>query len=229
MNGIKRIERTTTTDYVVNTIKEMIRSGELSVGAKLPSEVELCEMLGVGRSSVREGIKILVSYGFLEICRGQGTYVADNFVKSFFSILGFSHEGKDLHHFLSLRHVLENGCVQMICGKLTQKQCDALERVSIALDLSQKSVEDLVDLDQQFHSMLFEFTENPLMLKLYTMITQMIDYIMKNLMSHEDVVRDARQAHLRLVSALRTGEAYESLLAIDNHMQTVEEYARKYI
>lgn len=48
---------------------------KLEVGAKLPNEFELASMFGVGRSTIREAVKALVSKGVLTVRRGDGTYV----------------------------------------------------------------------------------------------------------------------------------------------------------
>ena len=47
----------------------------VNVGDKIPNEFELAEMFGVGRSTIRETVKSLVSKGVLEVRRGDGTYV----------------------------------------------------------------------------------------------------------------------------------------------------------
>ena len=44
-------------------------------GQKMPNEFELAEQFGVGRSTIREAVKGLVSRGILEVRRGSGTYV----------------------------------------------------------------------------------------------------------------------------------------------------------
>ncbi len=217
------------TDHVVETLKQMMNNGELKVGDKLPNEMELCEMLGVSRSSLREGTKILVNIGYLEVRRGQGTYVADNFVKNIFNMMGFSHEGKNLDYFMSVRRVLECGCIRLIYDKLKKEQCDELEQMSLGIDCKKNDLETIIKLDKDFHNMLFQYTENPLMIKLYGMITQMVDYVMNSLMSYEEVSSDAREVHLRLVEALRKKDLNASVEAIDSHMQTIESYKNTYI
>ncbi|WP_442912287.1 FadR/GntR family transcriptional regulator [Lacrimispora sp. 210928-DFI.3.58] len=47
----------------------------VEVGQKIPNEFELAELFGVGRSTIREAVKGLVSKGILEVRRGSGTYV----------------------------------------------------------------------------------------------------------------------------------------------------------
>ncbi|MDO5551861.1 MAG: GntR family transcriptional regulator, partial [Lachnospiraceae bacterium] len=52
-----------------------IQQEPIEVGQKIPNEFELAEMFGVGRSTIREAVKGLVSKGILEVRRGSGTYV----------------------------------------------------------------------------------------------------------------------------------------------------------
>lgn len=63
------------TQRVVEAILSELRSGRFQVGDRLPSERELIESLGVGRSAVREATRDLVALGLVEIQRGRGTYV----------------------------------------------------------------------------------------------------------------------------------------------------------
>jgi GntR family transcriptional repressor for pyruvate dehydrogenase complex len=60
---------------VIERIKEALIHRELKPGDYLPSETELTKNLGVGKSSVREAIKMLQAMGVLEVRRGQGTMI----------------------------------------------------------------------------------------------------------------------------------------------------------
>ena len=55
-----------------------IGQDDIAIGAKLPSEYELAEKFGVGRSTVREAVKSLATKGILEVRRGAGTFVKSN-------------------------------------------------------------------------------------------------------------------------------------------------------
>ena len=56
---MKAIQRMSITDSVVADIKEMIMSGEYKIGEKLPTEMKLCDQMGVSRTCVREAIRVL--------------------------------------------------------------------------------------------------------------------------------------------------------------------------
>ncbi|HET8524056.1 MAG TPA: GntR family transcriptional regulator, partial [Thermomicrobiales bacterium] len=59
-------------DQVRDKIVEMIREGYLQEGEKLPTEPQLSEMFGVGRSSVREAVQALIGLGVVEMRSGRG-------------------------------------------------------------------------------------------------------------------------------------------------------------
>ena len=63
------------TEAVIARIREMISSGELAPGARLPAEAELAIELGASRNTVREAVRALVTARVLDVRRGDGTYV----------------------------------------------------------------------------------------------------------------------------------------------------------
>jgi GntR family transcriptional repressor for pyruvate dehydrogenase complex len=63
------------TDKAIDRIRDLIQSGELPPGAKLPPEQQLAAELGLSRNLMREAVKSLVVARVLEIRRGDGTYV----------------------------------------------------------------------------------------------------------------------------------------------------------
>lgn len=64
-------------ELFIQQLQGRILSGELPMGARLPSERELCEQMRVSRAVVNGGITELARQGFLEVRPRQGTYVAD--------------------------------------------------------------------------------------------------------------------------------------------------------
>ena len=64
------------TDKALAGLRQMIASGELGPGEKFPPEPELCDHLGVSRSSLREAARSLAALGVIESRHGSGTYVS---------------------------------------------------------------------------------------------------------------------------------------------------------
>ena len=75
MNKFSNIKNKLLAEQVQEQIYQYILDAPFKPGAKLPNEFELGERFGVGRSTIREAVKLLVSRGVLEVRRGSGTYV----------------------------------------------------------------------------------------------------------------------------------------------------------
>ena len=72
------IQNKNTSQLIVDQIKNMILSGKLKIGDKLPPERELAELYKVSRTSVREALKALEAIGVLEIRQGGGIYIVND-------------------------------------------------------------------------------------------------------------------------------------------------------
>lgn len=64
-------------ELVAEQIEALITDEELASGDKLPNEFQMAEELNVGRGTIREAVKILVSKNVPEIQRGRGTFVCE--------------------------------------------------------------------------------------------------------------------------------------------------------
>lgn len=76
MYQFENFENIPLANRVENNILSYVIDNNIEVGTKLPNEFELAEMFGVGRSTIREAIKMLASKRVLEVKRGSGTFVA---------------------------------------------------------------------------------------------------------------------------------------------------------
>ena len=163
MTAIKHVS---ITDAVVERIKDMICSGECVVGEKLPTESRLCEELQVSRTSVREAIRMLQAFGYVEIRPGRGAFVADyrgNKTRSWSD----SEEAK-FSDFMEVRMAIETLSV-----KLSVERCSA-EQIKELMDIQRKfevayANQDAVRmtiLDEHFHTKIVEFTKNQLLINI---------------------------------------------------------------
>ena len=84
---------------IEHNLRQRIISGDLSIGEKIPTEIELCEKYSVSRITVRRAIQNLVDEGILYRLRGRGTYVSApkreirKGTKSHFGYHAFSENG----------------------------------------------------------------------------------------------------------------------------------------
>lgn len=213
---------------VVNSIKKAILRGDLKIGDKLPNESELAKAIGVGRSSFREGMRILEAYGIVEIRQGEGTYVIDRSIDHIFEFLSFIPSEENMEYFVNLRRVVEAGSIKMVYNKLTDVEYKELQTLVFRIN-RQNSINDKIAADKEFHEKLVFYTNNPLIVQIYNMMSEMLSALMYQLMCYEDVAEDARNSHQQILDALRDHDLERSVIAMDNHLKAVENYVRKYI
>ena len=73
-----RSERKTLTEVAQLELRQAITSGAYRPGSQLPTEAELCEMLGVSRTVVREALRVLEDDGLVARRHGIGTFVRNH-------------------------------------------------------------------------------------------------------------------------------------------------------
>ena len=101
------IKRKLLAEQAEEQIYRYIIDTPFEIGSKLPNEFELAERFGVGRSTIREAVKLLASKGVLEVRRGSGTYVM-NQTPANLDPLGLQGLGDRMSLALSLIHILLN-------------------------------------------------------------------------------------------------------------------------
>ena len=150
------------TDDAISRIKQMIQSGELAPGDRLPPEQELSERLGLSRSSMREAVKALATMRVLDVRRGDGTYVTSLrpslLIETMSFVLDF-HTDSAVMEVFEARGLLEPGIAALAAQRATPEHVAAMEAHLEGITESAET-EDLVTHDLEFHRMIAEATGN---------------------------------------------------------------------
>lgn len=213
------MKRVNATDIVVNSIKEAIETGKLHVGDQLPKEEELASQLGVGRSSLREGMKILAAYGVVESRQGEGTFIVDHSAENFSEFLGFFPGDDKQMTFLELRRVIEVGNIVAVCGKATPEDIKNLAKLVHVFD-EPREEKDYVEADKDFHAYLLNMLHNPMLTQISNMIMHMREDMLWHLFTRKEIVEDARVAHHKILNALQSRDLEACINAVSEHLDT---------
>lgn len=141
------------TDEAIEKIKEMIVSGALRPGDRLPREADLAERLGLSRNSLREAVKALSLIHVLDVRQGDGTYVTSLEPSVLLDAMGFVidfHRDDTVLDFLEVRRILEPAATAMAAARMTQGEITELRLLLDKLG-EDPSVEELVANDLEFH------------------------------------------------------------------------------
>src|SRR5438045_1629680 len=141
------------TDEAIERIKEMIVSGELWPGDRLPREADLATTLGLSRNSLREAVRALSLVRILDVRQGDGTYVsslaADSLLEALNFIVEFHHDASVLE-LLEVRRILEPAASARAAVLSTEGSVDRLAAI-LGRANADSPVEDLVAADVEFH------------------------------------------------------------------------------
>src|SRR5690349_1531994 len=150
------------TDDAIIRIRDMIISGELRPGDRLPPEKELGERLGVSRNSLREAVKALEVIRVLDVRRGDGTYVTSLDPRHLLEAMSFVvdlHTDRSILEMFELRRILEPAAAGLAATRLTADGIAALQQLVDEADV-EGSIEDLVRHDLSFHQAIVESAGN---------------------------------------------------------------------
>lgn len=142
------------TDIAILRIKDMIVSGELAPGSRLPPEKELSESLGISRNSLREAVKALEVIRVLDVRRGDGTYVTSLQPPLLLEAMSFVvdlHQDDSVLEILQVRRMLEPQAVGLAARVIDEEQLADVARLLNEL-ADDAGIEALVAHDVEFHS-----------------------------------------------------------------------------
>lgn len=152
------INKSTLSQQVLDHVVNLLMSGQLKTGDRLPSEFELMEMLQVSRPVLREALSSLETLEIIKRKPREGTFINDKISSSpFKAMLALSIN--DIPSVIEARIVLELGLVTMAAEKIND---DALQRLKKTIDLIAANPNtDYGYLDQEFHRIIAESVNNP--------------------------------------------------------------------
>lgn len=200
-------------------IVELIGSGEYRAGDRLPTEAELARHLGVGRSIVRDALKMLSALGLVRVRRGSGIYVErDGNVLDVGAVE--PHQVEELFEF---RLTVEPMVAALAAERLTMAAARAL---SAALEKNRAGAEqgDLIlfgEGDQEIHMGIAQATGNSFMVATVRQTISLQGWVVKLVTNNRwGSLHSAVLEHQALVDALEAGDAEGARKAMVTHIET---------
>jgi GntR family transcriptional repressor for pyruvate dehydrogenase complex len=193
---LKPVANGSVSKIVMERIKEGLIKKELIPGDKLPTEAELCKGMGIGKSSVREALKMLEVMGVVESRHGDGYYISSSVPENSINPLVYQlllDQGNNLD-ILELRSMFEPAYALMAMKKATDSEI--LNLVSICENFEKKVADgnQNADDDLRFHIAILHITDNPFVIRIGLTIMQLFHASISKSMQRipERAVKDHR-------------------------------------
>lgn len=188
------------------SILNYIITNNLTTGDKLPNEYKLAEEVNVGRSTLREAVRTLVSRNILEVRQGSGTYISEN-TGIVDDPLGFSFVKDTLkltEDLFEIRYLLEPRVAALAATNATDNQIEELDKIRLEIEEKIGAFSDEhIEKDIEFHKLVSEMSGNVAMSNLVSIINQSIsryyDYYTSNRIKDETIV-----SHREIMDAIKS-------------------------
>lgn len=213
------VQDKTLPERAADQVVSMIVDGTFRPGDKLPGEYDLAQRLNVGRSTVREAIKSLVSQNILEVRRGNGT-----FVKSQTGVsddpLGFRFVQDKLRLGLDLceiRLMIEPNIAAIAAQKATEQEICLLQAACSRVEEAISKGESHVEPDVEYHTILAQCTKNSVINTLVPIINQAIPYFID--ITRSGLLKQTIDTHQQVLDAIRERDSGAAEAAMRQHLE----------
>lgn len=229
LDNFEEIVYTKPSDRIINQIKNLIVSGQLNTGEKLPSERKLSEKLMVSRSAVRDAIKKLEFYGVLKTHPQSGTVVAGMGIPALQGLISdiLKVDGRDFKSLVETRIILEINSARLAAERHTD---ESVEKMQFALDRyaeKLKAGKPLVEDDLMFHLEIAEASQNKILKSLMMVI---IPDIISNFIKYDVCGADAKlerlKEHQTLLEFIKKGDVENAGKAMERHLFDINEFSK---
>ncbi|MFD9890836.1 FadR/GntR family transcriptional regulator [Amycolatopsis sp. NPDC059027] len=203
---VRAVQRTSLVDAATAELRRLLGEGEWPVGAKLPNEIELSRLLGVGRSTAREAVRALISAGQLYSQQGSGTYVAS---ATPLSDLDRKLRRAAVIDVYEVRVALEVEAGSLAAARRTTADLKAL-RTALAASDRAGSLPELLDADVAFHRAVVVAAHNPVLTEVFDSFLDAMRAVatsVTTLDTDEETTHDHQRAHHDLLAAIEAGDA----------------------
>jgi GntR family transcriptional repressor for pyruvate dehydrogenase complex len=216
---VTRIEKTSAAEEVRDQLLALIEAGDLSVGAKLPSEHELARSFGVSRTVVREGLGGLRSIGIIESRSGAGTFVRSHSPAHGVLLLAGKYSSDELHE---VRCHIEIPGAGLAATRRSEEQLARLEEI-VERHAHTDDVEAWVRDDLLFHVTLAEATGNTLQVRFVTELRELQSELTLTMARMTGGVAAPVEEHGVIAAAVRHKDAEAASEAMRKHLAAIRE------
>ena len=186
-------------------------------GSKLPNENVLSQELKVSRTTLREAIRILATGGILEIRRGRGTFVREDFKQEQpeeLSVLSSAKvKARDLYE---MRLIFEPEAAYYAALRATEEEIQRILALGKEIEQRIYQRKDRTEVEQAFHKSIARATHNEFMNQLMPVIYEGVNKGVKLSLVHEEAVQATLIDHKILMNFLkaRNGEGARNAMRI---------------
>jgi len=219
---VTQVRRHPLAEQAADLLLARIRAGEWPLGHKLPGETTLAAQLGVGRSTLREAVRVLAGKGVLASRQGAGVFVTSLDIPEDWDIV---LRRATIAAVLEARIAIEADAAALAAGRRTPADLRAIRRALSVRATEGRTIADLVDADTAFHRAVIVAAHNDILTQRFDTFlprsrAAMIDMLQLRPMPAPD---EDHAAHERLAEAIAARDPAAAATYSRAHLQTIKE------
>jgi GntR family transcriptional repressor for pyruvate dehydrogenase complex len=224
-----QLPRNSLSDSIVQRFKDLISSGKLYPGEKLPSIKELAENFGVGLSSIREALTALTALGIIETRVGEGTYIRADLAESVLQPLTWTFiltQGK-LTDLLEARQLIEVHLAGLAAVRATSDEIEELRSIAEQFKKAIGNQDECLRLDLEFHMAIARAAKNIVLRDLLIRLATSLSALVRRFLLDVEGQRLSSKGHDDLIDAIAAHNAPGARQVMNRHLldpDTAERY-----
>jgi GntR family transcriptional repressor for pyruvate dehydrogenase complex len=217
------IARQKTYELVAARLLDQIRDRLLTPGDVLPPERELVRSYGVGRSSVREALRMLESQGLIE-SRGDGAFAVSNLRNPFNQSLDLllRIDQASYANLFEVRRILEGEAAALAASRRKAAHLRAMESVVSDMDDALSSEQRFIAADLAFHMAVAEASGNPVLVHLMHAIRELLQRSLSSSYHIPGSPERAIEMHRLILEAVAERRPEDARQRMQEHVARVE-------
>lgn len=201
---------------------EQIFNKCLKKGDKIESDRMLASKLGVGRSAIREALKVLSVLGMIDIRPGQGTFITNNEANFFIVPLSWSMflNENQIDSIIEVRNLLEIKAAYLAAGNANGEYLDRLYDISYRLHhfYTERDYKEFLNADLEFHICIAQCSGNPVIYSMIQTISNLMLHVSGSGMVDEKQLQEIYEEHQKVYGLILASDAEGASKAMEEHL-----------
>jgi len=209
---------------IIEGIGWVIKDRGLTPGDRLPTEADLCEILGVGRGRLREAIRILSALGYVEVRHGGGMFLSSDpdpaILQPLHALVGFDLPTQ--LEILQIRRMIEFDAVEIACRGPRMDLTNRLAAVVRTLASADLTLDELVQADLRFHFAIVQSTHNRTLVRIYANLGTLFSAQLADTLRLPGAQVRSHREHAAILGAIESGDVGRARTEMTQHLDIVE-------
>jgi len=229
LESFKEVQIEKPSDLIIKQLRNLITTGQLKPGDKLPSERQLSEKMGIGRTYVRDAIKKLEYYGVLKTLPQSGTIVSKLEISSLDGLINdiLRMNGTDFFSLVETRVLLETNAAVLAAERRTDKDLEHLQQTLEAFRIKGEATGQAVEEDLMFHIAIAEASQNSVLKSLMMILMpDVVSNYAKYKACGPERYKKSLEEHIIIYEHIRNREAEKARTVMNQHLKDILAFSK---